>query len=136
MPYKKRIRGICIDCGVGVSSRTAKRCRKCSSINRTIHFDKVEYKREWSRYKKYGLEKGEFDTLWVVFRGKCGICNNDLKMPLSTRGQPLNVVAIDHDHITGNIRGLLCNACNKGIGFLKDNPEIILNAYKWVGGKL
>jgi hypothetical protein len=91
-----------------------------------------EYRKEWARKKKYNLEVGEFDGLWIVFRGKCGICNRDMKMPAKGQGQQLDVVAIDHDHATGLVRGLLCNACNKGIGLFNDNPELLRSAAKWV----
>ena len=82
--------------------------------------------------RKYGIDSGGFDLLWIVAKGKCNICGCDLTMPTQTRGQALSTAVIDHNHETGNLRGLLCNACNKGIGLLKDSPEIIHNAWRWV----
>lgn len=41
---------------------------------------------------------------------------------------------IDHDHKTGEVRGIICNRCNMGIGHLGDNPEIVKKALKWLGG--
>ena len=57
-----------------------------------------------------------------------------MKYPESKQGQGLDVVAIDHNHVTGEIRGLLCNACNKGIGFLNDDIRLLKNAIKYLGG--
>jgi len=37
-------------------------------------------------------------------------------------------LTIDHDHATGQIRGLLCNNCNRAIGLLKDNPQTLRQA--------
>lgn len=54
-------------------------------------------------------------------------------MPELKRGQALDVVAIDHCHKTGKVRGLLCNSCNKGLGFFNDNKELLKNAIKWIG---
>jgi len=39
---------------------------------------------------------------------------------------------IDHDHVTGQVRGLLCGKCNSAIGLLQDDPEIIRAAAKYV----
>ena len=39
---------------------------------------------------------------------------------------------IDHDHKTGLVRGLLCNNCNSGIGFLRDDTNILLSAIKYL----
>jgi hypothetical protein len=40
--------------------------------------------------------------------------------------------AVDHDHITGRIRGLLCSACNTAIGLLRDSPIALQRAIEWV----
>ena len=42
-------------------------------------------------------------------------------------GDETNLV-VDHDHKTDQIRGLLCNRCNKGLGLFRDNPEFLLYA--------
>lgn len=107
-------------------------CFKHSYEARKIHNNRKEYAAAWARQRKYGITQDEFDALWVVFKGKCGICNIDLKLPLPQKGQPLDVVALDHNHKTGNIRGLLCNACNKAIGLFKENIEVIQKAKEYL----
>ena len=42
--------------------------------------------------------------------------------------------AVDHDHKTGKIRGLLCSSCNKALGFLQDSPILALAAYRYLKG--
>ena len=81
-------------------------------------------------YWKYALRsKGIsieiYNALFDAQLGKCAIC---LKEP---NGQRL---AIDHDHETGKIRGLLCKSCNLGLGFIKeiqylDNAIVYLNKH-------
>ena len=39
---------------------------------------------------------------------------------------------LDHDHVTGKVRGYLCESCNTGIGRLDDNIKLIENALDWL----
>jgi hypothetical protein len=55
-----------------------------------------------------------------------------MDMPAHRKGQSLDVVAVDHCHKSGQIRGLLCNACNKGLGLFKDSPIILEKAIKYL----
>ena len=41
-------------------------------------------------------------------------------------------LAIDHNHSTGQIRGLLCSLCNFGIGYLKDSPDLLRKAAQYL----
>lgn len=129
MPHKK---GICVKCNGETSTIKSLICKPCDLVRRKPLHTRQEYARNWTMLKKYNLDSEDFDTLWVTFRGKCGICFNKMKMPESKQGQALDVVAIDHDHKTGNIRGLLCNKCNKGVGFFDDNIDLLKSAIKWL----
>lgn len=91
-----------------------------------------DYRRDWQYRKKYGISLDEFDAFWVIFKGRCGICNKELAETQNRRGQSLNCVAVDHNHKTGKVRGLLCNACNKGLGLFYENKEILKSAIKWL----
>jgi len=108
------------------------RCSKCNYKFRKKHPDIDEYRADWHRCKKYGFEPGEFDAFWIVFRGRCGICGIEMRRPTKGRGQALDVVAVDHCHKTGKVRGLLCNGCNKGLGLFRDNPDFLRRAVVWV----
>ena len=120
----------CKDCGVRAHGV---RCRPCNRLHRSVSAERrSQYGSEWQRSKKYGMEPGEFDVYWIAQRGQCWICERSMRKPLKQRGQPLDVVAIDHDHSTGRMRGLLCNACNKGIGLLRDDVRILKNAIKYL----
>ncbi|QSM04369.1 hypothetical protein PROPHIGD43A-4_59 [Mycobacterium phage prophiGD43A-4] len=50
-------------------------------------------------------------------RGKCAIC-----------GDAPESLVVDHNHETGAVRGLLCNNCNRCLGLLKDNIEVLTSA--------
>lgn len=93
---------------------------------------KYEMQRNHALIKKYGISLDEFWNYWIVFKGKCSICENELKLPERRKGQSLDVVAVDHDHNTGQIRGLLCNGCNKGLGLFKDSPQLLESAINYL----
>ena len=67
----------------------------------------------------YGITAKQFYILLEAQDGKCAIC----RMQFSRWGR--NIPNIDHDHITGRVRGLLCRKCNTGLGFFKDNPDFL-----------
>jgi hypothetical protein len=76
------------------------------------------YKRQLSLAhlrRTYGLSPEQYEALKTKDNGLCPIC---LK--------PGEVV--DHDHASGKVRGWLCHACNKGLGFFRDNPTSLRQA--------
>ncbi len=124
--------GVCKDCNNKTSSKYAIRCRNCFKLYVKPKVSKQEYSRFWQTSKKYGVDKSGFEALWIAFRGKCGICNSDLVQPTQGKGQPRNACVIDHNHETGNIRGLLCNSCNKGLGLFNDDVILLKSALNWM----
>lgn len=70
--------------------------------------------RNYTRLKLYGMSVEAFDAMFDAQGRVCAICKAE---PASSRD-----THVDHDHETGNIRGILCGSCNKGIGNMADNP--------------
>lgn len=73
------------------------------------------------RAKKFGLTPEEYKGLIIKQNNLCAICNSPQE------GKRVNL-AIDHDHLTGKVRALLCGACNTGLGLFKDNKELLTKA--------
>lgn len=65
---------------------------------------------------RYGITPEQYTILLTMQRGVCAICQ---KPPFRVR------LAIDHDHKTGKIRGLLCRRCNCGIGNARESTAIL-----------
>ena len=80
-----------------------------------------EYKLQW----KYKISKKDFNLLFESQNGVCAICGKP-----ETRKQKgvLKRLSVDHDHETGEIRGLVCHRCNTLLGMAEDNIEILENA--------
>lgn len=74
--------------------------------------------------KQYGLTIEDYNALLEKQGGVCAICSN-----VCSTGKRLSV---DHDHDTGRVRGLLCSTCNRGIGMLRDDPELIRAALRYL----
>ena len=64
----------------------------------------------------YGITPEEYEILFQQQNGVCAIC-----------GQPPKKfrLAVDHDHESGIVRGLLCRSCNRGIGIFRDDPYLL-----------
>lgn len=76
--------------------------------------------RKTSLKKKYGLSIDDYNQILLRQQGVCAICAS----PPSGRGNRA-FLAVDHDHLSGGVRGLLCHKCNSGIGLLNDDPCLI-----------
>ena len=77
--------------------------------------------------ESYGRSVGQHAALQESQAGACAICGD------APSGDGRNgILHIDHDHVTGEVRGLLCSPCNTGIGQLKDDPDILLAAIEYL----
>ena len=94
-------------------------CKACRRIRfREWHKEHSEETRDKRMLREYGISLDDYDQLWQAQRGVCAICGKTEE----ENGQRLTV---DHNHETGEVRGLLCNSCNLGLGLLGDGIEII-----------
>lgn len=63
--------------------------------------------------RKYGITRDDYERIRTQQGGVCACCQNPPK--------PGARLYVDHDHVTGQVRGLLCHLCNVGIGHLGDS---------------
>lgn len=99
-------------------------CRQCNK-NREQRTCRIN----WDRKKNYGISADEYQFLLKKQQGLCAICGNPEKKVFN--GKLCNL-AVDHNHETGKIRGLLCNACNVGLGSFRDDAETLKNAIDYL----
>lgn len=86
--------------------------------------DKV---REGHLRRKYGMSLADYDTMLAAQGGCCALCLSDRP------GGRASTFHVDHDHDTGRVRGLLCHNCNRGLGYLGDDPDLLREAADYLG---
>jgi hypothetical protein len=111
-------------------------CRACHNALAKVGNAKPEAKAKhalWSQKRKadpaarrvdrdaqlrryFGIGLLEYEAMLTAQEGKCAICRRAMKL------------AVDHDHTTGKIRALLCGQCNRALGLLGDDAEIVMRA--------
>lgn len=79
--------------------------------------------------RNYGITLKEYTFLYKKQEGKCAICKREgfsLKDTIETK------LVVDHDHLSGKVRGLLCPNCNRALGLFKDSKEYLQNAIEYL----
>ena len=75
-----------------------------------------ESKRKHNYKTRYGITVEEYDELFAKQNGLCAICE---KPEILTKGDKLHALAVDHNHETMQVRGLLCMNCNTRLGYFE-----------------
>ena len=85
---------------------------------------KVEERDAYLR-RRFGITQADYDAILEMQRGGCAIC-----------GKPPGTISlhVDHDHATGEVRGLLCVGCNNALGQFHDDRELLARASDYIGG--
>lgn len=103
-------------------------CKKCeipitNAMNK--RYKETGYSREHNLKRLFNMTIQEYNDLFKSQSFKCKICyrNKDI----NEKNFP-----VDHDHLTGKVRAILCPQCNLAIGGYKDNWKLILNAIKYL----
>ncbi len=134
------------------SDRLRGECKACFKLNHAVwranNKDKIHayYKKdvlkhrarskEWMRANpekrkdrrlqtKYGITLEQYNDLFAIQAGCCVICEQH-------QSSFKNALAVDHDHSTGSVRGLLCKPCNLSLGLFKDRPKALENAIAYL----
>jgi len=78
--------------------------------------------------KDYGITVEQYDAMLAAQNGRCALCRTDKVGD----GRWNKRLAVDHDHVTGVVRGLLCSKCNIGLGAFGDNESTLAAAAHYV----
>jgi hypothetical protein len=100
-------------------------CSGCYQVWWAEHNPEAYYnKHRYANLRRfYGVDKADYERILVEQGGVCAIC---AKAPDETkRGK---VLCVDHDHVLGSNRALLCHSCNRALGLLGDDPTRLREA--------
>ena len=110
---------ICPRCGSSDKYVSGK-CKPCWKKSRS----------EW-HWKSRGLNLSwqDFEKQFLLQNKRCAICCKPMELhPKLKNDSPV----MDHDHLTNQFRGILCNSCNRALGLFKDNIKVIENAARYL----
>lgn len=111
--------------GKGVCHSCYDKARRDTRARAKCHPDRPQHVKSTGLCASCALQKNRFGIVVPREGLNCEICRSLLKMGV---GQS----AVDHDHKTGAIRGVLCGACNKMLGFAKDNIDTLRAAIAYL----
>lgn len=83
--------------------------------------------RNWKR-RGIVLTRKQYDAMFIEQEGRCAICRVDANTLE-------RAMCVDHDHNTGKVRGLLCYKCNSGLGFFRDDRDLLVRATSYLKGE-
>lgn len=117
---------VCIRCGLdrpGERFEARRRvCRECNNAAARAKGRRT-YTPAGQRWSEYRLTRHTYDAMFEAQGGRCLVCH---QIPRKT--------VVDHDHRTGDLRGLLCGPCNRALGHLQDRPGLCLAAARYLRG--
>lgn len=84
---------------------------------RRYYRENIDTRKSWDLQRAYGISKADYDRMLAAQGGVCATC----KQPQAGSRR----LAVDHCHMTGAVRGLLCTRCNYALGQARDNPALL-----------
>lgn len=75
--------------------------------------------------RSYGISLEQYEEMLERQNGVCAVCERKCSVHPN--------LSVDHDHVTGKVRGLLCNKCNTALGKLRHDPKILRRAIAYLG---
>jgi hypothetical protein len=135
---------ICKDCGIKKSSSefyrrknasnkgrwfTFGRCKKCERKRKNAYNGEhkkrfpLQIEEYWYK-KRYGITLDQYDRMFIAQNGRCVVCN---KPETAVLNGAVKRLAVDHNHKTKKVRGLLCANCNFALGCAQEDTDILRN---------
>lgn len=102
-------------------------CKECANTRHKVW--RKEYGLANHIKYKYGISLEDYNKMYELQGGACAICNNK-----QDHGRT-ELLFVDHDHETSEVRGLLCHYCNAGLGYFKDDISNLSKAILYLANQ-
>ncbi len=99
-------------------------------VGPSFKWNRAEYMRIWAQLRRFGLTDDDRAELIAEHDGNCPVCGHPLA-ELDAKDQPQRQV-IDHDNMSGVVRGILHDSCNKFMGLAQHDPERLRRAADFI----
>ncbi len=107
-------------------------CKVCTVKKQSATYCPEKGRDKNLRYN-YGITIDDYNKILKEQGGVCKICQTDDPKGRKTgRGGSIDVFYVDHNHKTGKVRGLLCNTCNRAIGYIGENVNTLEQMIKYL----
>lgn len=129
---------VCVSCGIEKPlvafekqknrPRSRKKCKDCRYKERDLEKERV-------RHREYSRERRKINPVAVrqnYERSVYGVSKEDIGVKSCMICDSVERLCIDHDHNSGNVRGILCTKCNAGLGQFRDNPHLLTKASEYL----
>lgn len=123
---------VCVACEQSYTrtSNRQKFCGKCGkatriSLQRIPRRLAIRSRGRQRQLAKFGITLIEYENLLKKQLGCCAICKQPERRLDNSASGKIKSLALDHHHLTGKLRGLICQDCNLAVGLLKDDPKLV-----------
>lgn len=105
------------------------RCKACkNAAAKAWHQANPGRAYEYELQRRYGITAERYGEMLAAQGGRCAICGS------SDPGAGRSRLHVDHDHATGEVRGLTCNRCNLILGKAQDDAGLLREAANYLDG--
>lgn len=104
-------------------------CKRCKRARESTPEARAA-KRARALFRRYGITQAEYDEMVRRQGNRCAICGEPERR--TNRYGEVLPLAVDHDHKTGKVRGLLCSKHNKALGLFGDIPGMLESAIRYL----
>lgn len=105
--------------------------RNSKARRKTFNADTIRQQAFQARLKRRAISEADYNEMLVLQGDRCAICRKRMVHFATNENRP-RMACIDHDHETGEVRGIICNRCNVALGGFRDSAVLLRAAVRYL----